>query len=92
MRKKRKVKSRRLEDAIQKHLDEILDQQHLETPNKRKKLVKKQLIFSTGLESSDDQKSKNQRSRKNAAKNQVRNNSGLSPEGLEMLESPTKRN
>ena len=35
--------------------------------------------------------SKNQRKRKKAAENQAKNNSGLSPEELEMLESPAKR-
>ena len=58
---KRKEKNRRSEDDIQKHLDQILDQQHLETPSKRKNLVKKQLTSITGLESSDHQMSKNQR-------------------------------
>ena len=37
--KRRKRKNRRLEDAIQNHIDGLLAQQDLETPIKRKKLV-----------------------------------------------------
>ena len=88
-RRKRKKKNRRLEDIIRNHIDGLLTQQDLETPSKRKKLVKKQLTFSIGLESSNHQL---QRKRKKEAENQVKNNTGLSPEELEMLESLTKRN
>ena len=73
-RRKRKNKINKLHDAIQKHIDDIMgDQQPLETPSKRKKLVKKQLTFSSGPEYSDNQKSKNQRKRKNVDETQINN-------------------
>ena len=60
--KRRKIKNKnsRLEDAIKDHIDGLLTQQDIETPSKRRKLVRKQLTFSTGLESTYDQMTKNQ--------------------------------
>ena len=58
---------------------------------KRKKSVKKQHTFSTGLKSSENQMSKNQRKRKKSTENQVKINSGLSPDEQEMLNSSPKR-
>ena len=62
-RRKRKDKNLRIEDAIRKHIDGLLTQQDLETPNKRKNLIKKLLTLSTGPESSNNQMSRNQRKR-----------------------------
>ena len=67
------------------------DEKVLETPRKRKKLVQKQLTFSSGQTSNVNQMSKNERKRKRNAENRVRNNPGLSPEELAMLKSLTKR-
>ena len=88
---RKRKKNSRLENAIKNQIDGLQPQQDLETPSKSRKLVRKQLTFSTGLKTTYDQMSKNQRKRKKAAENQVKNNSGLSPEDLEMLQPPNKR-
>ena len=49
-RRKRKNKSYKSHDCIRKHIDDSLGVTHLETPSKGRKLVKKQLTFSTGSE------------------------------------------
>ena len=90
-RRNRKDKSHRLEDTFQRHLDGILDRQHLETARKCKKLVKKQLTSRTGLSSLDHQMLENQRKRKKTAEKQIKTNSGISPEEQAMLKSPPKR-
>ena len=54
-------------------------------------LVKQPLTFFTGLESTDNTMSKYQRKRKKLDEKQINNNSGLSPEGQEMLKVSSKR-
>ena len=63
-RRKRKNKSYRLHDYIRKDIDDSLGVTHLETPSKRRKLVEKQLTFSTGLESTNNEISKISKTKK----------------------------
>ena len=90
-RRKRKDKSYKLHDHTIKHIDSALGVTHLETPSKRRKLVKKQLTFSTGPESTNNLKSKNQRKRKKCDENQSNNNSGLSSDEQDEFKSSSKR-
>ena len=57
-RRKRKNRNYKLHDDIRKRFDYSLGITHLETPSKRRKLVKKHLTFSTGLDSTNNEKSK----------------------------------
>ena len=90
-RRKRKEKSYKLHDYIRKHIDDELGVTHLETPSKRRKLVKKQLTFSTGPESTNNKKSKNQLKRKNVDENHSNNNSGRSSDEQDEFKTSSKR-
>ena len=90
-RRKRKEKSYKLHDYIRKHIDDELGVTHLETPSKRRKLVQKQLTFSTGLETTNNEKSKKKRKRQKVDENQSFHNSGLSSEEQDEFKSLSKR-
>ena len=84
-RRKRKNKSYRLYDYVRKHVDDSLGVTHLESSSERRKLVKKQLTFSTRLESTNNEKSKIKGNERKWMKN------GLSPYEHEILKSSSKR-
>ena len=52
---KRKENSYKLHDYIRKQIDDSLGVTRLETPSEPNKLVKKQLTFSTGVESANNE-------------------------------------
>ena len=58
---RKKEKSYKLHDYIKKRVDDSLSVTHLETPSKHWKLIKIQIRIGPGLESTNNEMSKNQR-------------------------------
>ena len=56
--RKRKEESYKFHDYIRQHIDDSLGVTHLEKSRRHRKLVKKQLTFSPGLESTNNKISK----------------------------------